>query len=160
MLKPLICAPFSYSAQVFNKLKSVCDFALAVRLLLFKVFFVSALTKIQSWDSTLTLFKYEYQVPLLPPEWAAILGTAAELTLPIFIVLGLGGRLPAFFLFLFNVVAVIAYRSFLFSEAGFYGLIDHLLWGYMLLVLMAYGSGKVSLDSMVCKLCKKYTHSR
>ena len=86
---------------------------------------------------------------------AAYLGTAAELILPIFIVLGLGGRFPALFLFIFNLVAVIAYRSFLFSDAGFYGLIDHMLWGYMLLVLMAYGSGQVSLDALLCKLCKK-----
>lgn len=151
----LLCKPFNICASLCDKLKPVCDFAFAIRALLFKVFFVSALTKIQSWDSTLTLFKYEYHVPLLPPDIAAYLGTAAEFILPILIVLGLGGRFPALFLFIFNLVAVIAYRSFLFSDAGFYGLIDHILWGYMLLVLMAYGTGKVSLDAMLCRLCKK-----
>ena len=30
------------------------------------VFFNSGLTKIATWDSTLYLFEYEYQVPLLP----------------------------------------------------------------------------------------------
>jgi len=42
---------------------------IAVRLYLFKVFFFSGLTKIQSWDSTVNLF-YDYNVPLLPAETA------------------------------------------------------------------------------------------
>ena len=46
------------------------------------VFFNSGLIKISSWDSTLYLFELEYQVPILPWELAAYLGTAAELVLP------------------------------------------------------------------------------
>jgi putative oxidoreductase len=42
------------------------------------------------------LFENEYQVPLIPWELAAYLGTAAELILPIFLVVGLATRLMAF----------------------------------------------------------------
>lgn len=48
------------------------------------VFFNSGLIKIASWDSTLYLFEFEYQVPLLPWEFAAYSGTFAELVLPVF----------------------------------------------------------------------------
>ncbi|MER2583468.1 MAG: DoxX family membrane protein, partial [Candidatus Competibacter sp.] len=46
-------------------------------------------------DSTFTLFEYEYHVPLLSPMLAAYLGTAAELLLPVFLLLGLGTRYAA-----------------------------------------------------------------
>lgn len=46
------------------------------------VFFASGLTKIKSRSSAIYLFGYGYKVPLLPPETAAYLGTAAELILP------------------------------------------------------------------------------
>lgn len=47
------------------------------------VFFNSGLIKLASWDSTLYLFEFEYQVPLLPWEFAAYSGTFAELVLPV-----------------------------------------------------------------------------
>src|SRR5262249_57023588 len=64
-------------------------FDLAIRLCVAKGVFMSGLTKIQSWDSTLSLFENEYAVPLLSPELAAYLGTAAELCLPPLLVLGI-----------------------------------------------------------------------
>ena len=80
-----------------------------IRLFVASVFFKAGLTKIASWSTTLTLFEYEYAVPLLPPELAAWLATAAELTLPVLLVLGLGTRLSALALFVFNAVAVISW---------------------------------------------------
>jgi putative oxidoreductase len=35
------------------------------------------------------LFVYEYNVPFLNPEFAAWLGTAAELTLPVLLLVGI-----------------------------------------------------------------------
>lgn len=105
------------------------------------VFFKSGMVKYSSWDSTLYLFEYEYQVPLLPWHIAAYLGTAAELILPIFLVLGLFTRPMALALFLFNMMAVISYP--LLWENGFY---DHQLWGMMLLVNVFWGAGAISLD--------------
>lgn len=65
------------------------------------VFFNSGLIKITSWESTLYLFELEYQVPLLPWELAAYIGTASELILPTFIALGiLPGLWPHCYLYL------------------------------------------------------------
>ncbi|MDE1326198.1 DoxX family protein [Vibrio aestuarianus] len=107
-------------------------------------FFNSGLVKIASWDSTLYLFELEYQVPILPWELAAYLGTAAELTLPIFVALGLLSRPMALALFIFNIVAVISYP--VLWEQGFY---DHQLWGLMLLLVVVWGAGPISLDKVL-----------
>jgi len=114
---------------------------LGIRLLVAGVFFKSGLVKIQSWSSTVALFENEYEVPLLPPELAAYLGTGAELVLPVFLALGLGGRLAAAALFVFNILAVISYPDL--SEVG---LKDHQYWGLLLLVTVLHGPGKLSAD--------------
>ncbi len=126
-------------------------FDLAVRLWVAHAFFQSGLSKIQSWDSTLMLFEYEYDVPLLSPDIAAYLGTAAELGLPVFVALGLLGRLSSLALFLFNIVAVYSYASFLLGEHGAAGLGQHILWGFMLLMVVFHGPGKLSLDHLIQK---------
>lgn len=126
-------------------------FDLVIRLWVAKVFFESGLTKIQSWSSTLALFEYEYEVPLLPPSLAAILGTAAELGLPVLIALGLATRLSALALFLFNIGAVYAYGSFLFSAEGAAGLQQHILWGVAIATILFHGPGKLSLDHLVAQ---------
>ena len=51
---------------------------LAARFYVGWAFFSSGLTKLRDWDSTLLLFEYEYQVPVLPFELAAYLGTIGE----------------------------------------------------------------------------------
>ncbi len=115
-----------------------------IRLLVASVFFKSGLTKIASWDSTLALFENEYAVPLLPPELAAWLGTGVELAMPVLLVLGLGGRLAALVLFVFNIVAVVSYPDL--SEVG---LKDHQYWGLLLLVTLLHGPGRLSLDHLI-----------
>ena len=82
---------------------------LGLRLFLANVFFKSGLTKIQTWDSTLYLFREEYKVPLLPPDFAAWLGTGAELALPVLLVFGVFGRFAALGLFILNAVAAYSY---------------------------------------------------
>jgi len=116
-------------------------FDLAIRLYVANVFFKSGLTKIQDWGSTVALFQYEYQVPVLPPELAALLGTAGELGLPVLLALGLAGRFGAAGLSVMNVVAVISY-----ADISDLGRQDHLLWGALLLVTLLHGPGRWSLD--------------
>lgn len=123
------------------ELKAQMLFALALRLWIFRVFFLSGLTKIQSWSTTLTLFEYEYSVPLLAPPVAALLATAAELALPVLLLLGLAGRLSALALFIFNLVAVTSYPDI--SPAGVQ---QHVLWGLMLAYCVLYGPGRLSID--------------
>jgi putative oxidoreductase len=124
------------------KLQSL--FALAIRLYLARVFLASALTKLRDWNITLALFENEYRVPLLSPAVAAILGTAAELALPLLLLAGLRTRAAALALFAFNAVAVVSYPDL--SDAGFK---DHVLWGTLMLVLAVYGPGKISADRLL-----------
>lgn len=119
---------------------------LAVRLWIAAVFFRSGLTKIQSWDTTILLFTNEYHVPLLSPELAAVLGTAAELVLPVFLALGLGGRLAAAALFVFNIVAVISY-----PDLGDAGIEQHQVWGLLMLVTVLHGPGALSVDRLIAR---------
>lgn len=134
------------TSHAYAALARLCDraqplLALAIRLYVAHVFLLSGLTKIRSWEGTLALFENEYHVPVLAPQVAAVLGTAAELGLPLLLVAGLGTRLAALALFAFNIVAVISYPDL--SDAG---LKDHLLWGALLLVLAVYGPGTLALD--------------
>ncbi|MGH8752077.1 MAG: DoxX family protein [Burkholderiales bacterium] len=114
---------------------------LFIRLYVASVFWKSGLTKIASWEQTLALFENEYNVPFLPPELAAVFGTATELFFPVLLVLGLGTRGAALVLFVFNIVAVVSYPDL--SEAG---LSQHLHWGILLLVPLFHGPGRISVD--------------
>ncbi|MDN3661923.1 DoxX family protein [Vibrio agarivorans] len=114
------------------------------------VFFNSGLVKIASWDSTLFLFEYEYQVPILPWEIAAYTGTAAELILPVFLAIGFFTRPMAAILFVFNIIAVVSYP--LLWEKGFY---DHQLWGLMILVVIVWGAGPLSADGQIRRVMDK-----
>jgi putative oxidoreductase len=114
---------------------------LLVRVIPAIAFFKAGQTKIASWDSTLYLFEEEYQVPFLPFELAAYLGTAAELILPPLILLGLFTRVTGLALFVFNIIAVISYP--VIWGGGFY---DHQLWGMMMLVSVMWGPGRLSID--------------
>jgi putative oxidoreductase len=120
--------------------------ALATRAWVALQFWKSGLLKLESWGSTLDLFREEYRTPLLPPEVAAVAGTAGELVFPALLFLGLFGRVGAVGLFAVNAMAVVSYRHVLFAEGFEAALAQHVLWGFMLLVLSVYGSGKMSLD--------------
>jgi putative oxidoreductase len=119
---------------------------LYIRFYVAHVFWKAGLTKIENWESTLYLFESEYKVPLLSPQLAATLGTGVELFFPVLLVLGLGGRIAAFSLFIFNIVAAISYPDL--SEIG---LKDHQFWGILLLITLLHGPGRLSLDYLLYK---------
>jgi putative oxidoreductase len=138
------------AAKVLRPLFSVLEHLvpavdLLVRLWVAKIFFIPGLTKIESWDTTLMLFQYEYNVPLLSPALAALLGTGAELILPVLLVLGLGGRVCIAVFFIYNMVAVISYH-YLWTPEGALGLDQHINWGLLLALMMTRGFSKYSLD--------------
>lgn len=118
--------------------------ALAARIYVAYVFFLSGLTKLRDWGTTVSLFTDEYKVPLLSPEVAAAMGTAGELVLPVLLVLGLGGRFAALGLFVINVVAVIS-----LSEIAPAALQQHITWGVLLTGLALFGCGKYALDHVI-----------
>ena len=115
--------------------------ALLARLYVAQVFFLSGLTKLRDWETTVALFTDEYKVPLLSPPLAAAMGTMGELVLPVLLVMGLGGRLSALGLFVVNAVAVIS-----LSEIAPAALQQHVFWGSILAGLAIYGLGPWSLD--------------
>ena len=76
---------------------------------------------------------------------AAYLGTWAELILPVLVAVGFLTRFSAFALFGFNVVAVLSYLHGL----NMWGFVDHSLWALMLLSIMFFGAGRVSIDQVI-----------
>ena len=137
--------------NALNGLASLLD--LGIRLYISKVFFLSGLTKIRDWDTTLTLFREEYHVPVLPPELAAFMGTAGELMLPVFLTIGMATRFAALGLTFVNIMAVVSYWHFLnMAEPA---LAQHVYWGVLILVILLHGPGKLSLDAVVWKRMKQ-----
>jgi putative oxidoreductase len=125
--------------------RSILD--LAFRVGVGMVFFKSALTKLDdSWrvsDSAVALFRDEYQVPLLPPELAAYLGTANELFCSLMVILGLGARLGA--AALLGLVAVIQFLVYPGNWA------EHLMWASLLAYVLTRGPGVLSVDRLIAR---------
>ena len=142
--KELILKYVNLSLSTISFLNPI--FLLSLRLWLAKVFFMSGLTKIQSWETTLMLFQYEYSVPLIPYQMAAWSATIAELVIPVFLALGLLTRLNTIPLFILNIVAAISYPDI--SPAGEK---DHIIWGLIMLMLFFSGPGKIAIDKWVLK---------
>ena len=116
---------------------------LGLRAGVFVTFWNSGTVKLDDWQGTIGLFADEYQVPLLPPELAAILGTSVEVGGAALVLLGLGTRFAA--LALLGLVAVIQFTVYPEYWA------QHLPWAAMLLVLVARGGGEWSLDALIAK---------
>ncbi len=147
---------YTLLTKFLNYLSPLGD--LTLRVWLFVTFaWQSGLSKLSNWDSTLMLFKYEYEIPLIPSELAAYLGTAAELILPTMLLLGLFSRFAASGLFVFNIVAVFSY-PFLWTDDGTAGFNQHLYWGVMMMVLMVHGPGRLSIDWLFSKKCGEFKY--
>ncbi len=116
--------------------------AMAARLGIGAVFFLSGRTKVDGFltvnESAYTLFREDYKVPLLPPDFAAHMATYAEHLLPLLLVLGLATRLSA--LGLLGMTAVI--QVFVYPDAW----PTHLTWAVALLYLAGRGAGSLSVD--------------
>jgi putative oxidoreductase len=134
-------------AKPLNALAPAAD--LLLRLYIGKVFFLSGLTKIADWNTTLFLFSDEYHVPLLPPQLAAIAGTAGELALPVLLLLGRFTRLSAVGLFALNLLALASYYHVLKDIPA--ALQDHLEWGLMIFILAAVPPSRWSLDTFLLR---------
>ena len=142
---PAIVALLDRARRFLNGGANVLD--LAIRVLVARDFFLSGLTKIRDWDTTLALFQDEYHVPVLPPELAAIGGTFGELFFPVLLVLGLGTRFAAVGMSLVNVMAVVSYWHVLKDLEP--ALAMHVTWAILLLVILFHGPGKISLDAWI-----------
>ncbi|MCW8845897.1 MAG: DoxX family protein [Gammaproteobacteria bacterium] len=92
-------------------------------------------------DSALTLFRYEYNLPLIPPELAATMAAFAEHFFPILLLLGLATRFSALAL----LVMTLTIQIFVYPDAY----PTHGVWATVLLFLIATGPGKLSLDHLL-----------
>lgn len=89
------------------------------------------------------LFKEEYQLPWLDPEWAAIFAAVAEHLFPLLLLLGLASRLSAFSLLIMTIVI----QLWVYPHA--YPL--HGVWATVLLLLMQRGAGIISVDHWLAR---------
>ncbi|MBM3548011.1 MAG: DoxX family membrane protein [Alphaproteobacteria bacterium] len=117
--------------------------ALPMRLAGFAVFWRAGMAKLDSWPTTILLFREEYKVPLLPPEVAAYLATSVELACALLLLIGLLTRLSA--LALLGLTAVI--QIFVYPESW----PSHVQWLAFLLPLLARGPGALSLDRLLVR---------
>jgi putative oxidoreductase len=117
--------------------------AVLARLCIGTVFLRSGLLKLDGWadGTTLALFREEYRLPLLSPELASWLATAAELTLPVLLFVGLFTRPAA--LALLGMTLVI--QIFVYPNA----FDTHGVWAVALLYLAKFGPGTLAIDRLL-----------
>ncbi|MEZ0604300.1 DoxX family protein [Paraburkholderia sp. IW21] len=112
--------------------------AIPLRIAVATIFWNSAMTKLANWETAVDLFRDEYKVPILPPEFAAYMAVSIELTTPVLLMLGLATRSVAFVLLGMTTVIEI----FVYPQAW----PTHIQWAAMLLVLLCRGAGSWSVD--------------
>ncbi|MFM0758111.1 DoxX family protein [Paraburkholderia strydomiana] len=117
--------------------------AIPLRIAVATIFWNSAMTKLANWETALDLFRDEYKVPILPPEFAAYMAVSIELTTPVLLILGLATRPVA--LVLLGMTTVI--EIFVYPQAW----PTHIQWAAMLLVLLCRGAGTWSVDHWLRK---------
>lgn len=139
-------APFAFLANVGARLFPPSLLLLVQRLGIAAVFFMSGRTKIEdgTWltlsDSAFELFRTDYKLPFIAPVPAAYAATTAEHLFPILLTLGLFTRFSAGGLLVMTSVIEI----FVYPDAW----PTHLSWAGLLLPLIAFGGGKLSLDRL------------
>jgi len=116
---------------------------LAARVFVGVVFWQSARTKVDGFaiaDSTWYLFRHEYALPLIPPDWAAVMATLGEHAFSVLLILGLFSRFAAGGMLAMTLVI----QTFVYPQAW----ITHGLWAASLLAVIAGGPGRLSLDRL------------
>lgn len=134
--------------------------ALLARFSIAAIFWKSGQTKIQGFSldiisgefhfgwpqlssSVVDLFRYEYQLPLIPPELGAIMAATAEHLFPALILIGLATRFSA--LVLLGMTIVIQFLVYPDAYP------THGVWAAALLFLVARGPGPLALDHLISK---------
>jgi putative oxidoreductase len=141
-IAPAWRSAFTFAADKASALLPPSLVLLVQRLGIAAVFFMSGRTKVDGFltvnDTAFELFRTEYALPLIKPEIAAYAATYSEHLFPVLLVLGLFTRFAA--LGLLGMTLVI--QTFVYPDAW----PTHLSWAGLLLPLVAFGGGKLSLD--------------
>jgi putative oxidoreductase len=145
-MRPSVRAtPFEGVIRLIERLLPLDLLTLIIRVAIASVFFLSGRTKVEGLltltDGTYFLFAEEYRVPLIPSDLAAHLATYAEHLFPVLIVLGFMTRISA--LGLLGMTLVI--QIFVYPL----GWPTHLLWAALLLFIVRFGAGTLSLDRLL-----------
>ncbi|MEN8236697.1 MAG: DoxX family protein [Pseudomonadota bacterium] len=119
---------------------------LFIRFWMARIFFKSGMVKWGSWQTTVSLFRFEYKTPFFTPEAAAFLSMSIELIAPVFLAVGLATRLAALPMLVMVIVIQLTYRD----------LAEHYYWMMLLSLLVLKGPGALSLDYWVAtRWCKR-----
>lgn len=128
---------------------------LAIRVWMALIFFPSGWSKFMNyvngdWGTTVFLFKDVHPIPGVPPEVAAVMGTAGEVVLSVLLALGLAGRFAAGGLLVMTIVIQ-------FLVPAEYELMDsmHYLWMLLLAVPLIKGPGVLSVDYLIYRFFLK-----
>jgi putative oxidoreductase len=112
---------------------------LLIRLWLARIFFVSAILKLASWQTALTLSRVEYPVSWMDPVVAAYLGVTIEFAGSILLAAGLASRFAAAVLFALSFVIQFSYLA-----------VDmQLFWMLLFGWIVVRGAGPLSLDHLL-----------
>jgi putative oxidoreductase len=143
--EPTLRNPYDLFASTAEKLLPMSLLLLVQRLAIASIFFMSGRTKVDGLltvnETAFELFRSEYALPLVPPEAAAYAATYSEHLFPLLLVFGLFTRLSATALLVMTLVI----QVFVYPDAW----PTHLSWAGLLLPLIAFGGGKLSLDRVV-----------
>jgi len=140
-------APFELLAKIAAGVFPPSLLLLVQRLGIAAVFFMSGRTKIAegSWftvsDGAFELFRTDYALPFLGPVPATYASTISEHLFPILLTLGLFTRVSAGALLVMTAVIEI----FVYPDAW----PTHFSWVGLLLPLIAFGGGRISLDMLL-----------
>lgn len=140
--------PLSRARKVASLLEAATPhdlLALVNRLAVAAIFFLSGRTKVEGvltvTEGAYELFRSEYKLPLIPPEFAAHAAAYAEHLFPVLLVLGLFTRLSA--VALLGMTLVI--QVFVYPDAW----PTHLSWAALLLYLAGRGGGRIAVDKLL-----------
>jgi putative oxidoreductase len=158
----------SFIGMVVESFVSACSFipyalvALALRLVMARVFFLDGQTRIegprvpfnvQDFDftvvlplhikaETISIFLTQYIALPMPPPVAAALVSYGEFILPICLVFGLATRFAAF-----GLLLMMAMIDLCVMPQGFWSM--HIYWDAILIVLLTLGAGQISADHVI-----------
>lgn len=140
---------FAFACRFFAGMEKLWNpLALIIRLTMANIFFKSGWLKFENFldgnfARTIGLFRDVTPVPFLPPEVAAVLSTAGELVLSVFLAFGLFARFGA--LGLLVMTGVIEW-SFQYNDPNYVTNPQHPLWAMLFAVILVKGAGNWSVD--------------
>ncbi|MFT6791299.1 MAG: putative oxidoreductase [Cellvibrionaceae bacterium] len=151
-MKKILC---QIPSKLDRRMKKIPEFAvnIAMRLVIFQIFWFSVQDKISGWtlagqhfafwnisNHAFLLFDFEYDIPFLSSTLATYMATFGEFFLSLMILLGLLTRFAALGLAMMTLVI----QFFVFPDKWW---TVHVYWMLILLYLIKYGGGSFSLDN-------------